>query len=226
MKMRFDIISANPGILESSLTNGLVSRAVKKKLIEVHVHNLRDYAEGKYRQIDDSPYGGGAGMILKPEPIFKCVKKLAGQRKYDEVIYFSPQGKRFSQKSANDFSLKSNLILICGHYKGIDERVIKKLVTLELSVGDYVLSCGDIAAMVFMDSVSRLIPGVLGDGESALSDTFQVESGFDSPQYTRPEKYEGLKVPEVLLSGNHAEISKWRNRKALAKYRKIKKLNK
>lgn len=226
MKSRFDIISANPAILDSSLTNGLISRAVKKKYAEVHVHNLRDYADGKYKQIDDTPYGGGAGMILKPEPIFRCAKRLMSERNYDEVIYFSPQGIRFDQKKANDFSLKRNIILICGHYKGIDERVIKKLVTLELSIGDYVLSCGDIAALAFIDSVTRLIPGVLGDGESALSDTFQVETGFDSPQYTRPEKFEGMKVPDVLLSGNHAEIKKWREKKAKAKYRKLKKLNK
>ncbi|MCE1164852.1 MAG: tRNA (guanosine(37)-N1)-methyltransferase TrmD [Bacteroidetes bacterium] len=226
MKIRFDIVSANPAILESSLTNGLISRAVRKKYIEVRVHNLREYADGRYKQIDDSPYGGGAGMILKAEPIFRCINKLKAERSYDEVIYFSPQGVRFNQKRANDFSLKKNLLLLCGHYKGIDERIIKRLVTLELSIGEYVLSCGDIAALAFVDSVARLVPGVLGDGESALSDTFQTETGFDCPQYTRPEKYDGLKVPDVLLSGNHAEIKKWREKKALAKYRKIKKLNK
>ena len=224
--MRFDIISANPKILESSLTNGLISRVLKKGLISVQVHNLRDYAEGKYKQIDDLPYGGGAGMILKPEPIFKCVNMLKTKYEYDEIMYFSPQGKRLNQKIVNDFSLKKNMILICGHYKGIDERVIKRFVTTEISIGDYVLSCGDIAALVFIDSVSRLLPGALGDGESALTDTFQVESGFDCPQYTRPEKYDGLKVPEVLLSGNHSKINDWRNKKALSKYRKVKKLNK
>lgn len=224
--MRFDIISANTKILESSLSNGLISRANAKGLIQVKVHNLREYAEGKYKQIDDLPYGGGAGMILKPEPIFKCVKELLAENEYDEIIYFSPQGLRLNQKVANDFSLKSNLMLICGHYKGIDERVIKKFVTREISIGDYVLSCGDIAALVFLDSVVRLLPGALGDGESALTDTFQTETGFDFPQYTRPEKYEGLKVPEVLLSGNHKNISEWRIKKARAKFRKIKKLNK
>ncbi len=224
--MNFDIISANPNILECSVKNGLVSRAINKGIINVSIHNLRDYAEGKYRQIDDAPYGGGTGMILKPEPIFKAVKKLKTGSEFDEVIFFSPQGLRFNQKMANDFSLKKNLILICGHYKGIDERVISKLVTMEISIGDYVLSCGDLAAYVFIDAVSRLIPGVLGDGESAITDSFQVETGFDFPQYTRPEKYERLKVPDVLLSGNHKEINKWREKKAKAKYKKILKINK
>ena len=224
--MRFDIVSANPKILESSLTNGLISRVSSKGLIEIHMHNLREYAEGNYKQIDDTPYGGGAGMILKPEPIFKCVEGLMSEREYDEVIYFSAQGIKLKQKIANDFSLNSNLILICGHYKGIDERVIKKLVTKEVSIGDYVLSCGDVAALVFIDSVARLLPGALGDGESALTDSFQIESGFDCPQYTRPEKYKGMKVPDVLLSGNHNNINIWRNKKATAKFKKLRKLNK
>jgi tRNA (guanine37-N1)-methyltransferase len=224
--MRFDIVSANPKILESSLTNGLISRVSSKGLIEIHMHNLREYAEGNYKQIDDTPYGGGAGMILKPEPIFKCVEGLMSEREYDDVIYFSAQGIKLKQKIANDFSLKSNLILICGHYKGIDERVIKKLVTKEVSIGDYVLSCGDVAALVFIDSVARLLPGALGDGESALTDSFQIESGFDCPQYTRPEKYKGMKVPDVLLSGNHNNINIWRNKKATAKFKKLRKLNK
>ncbi len=224
--MRFDIVSANPKILESSLTNGLISRVSSKGLIEIHMHNLREYAEGNYKQIDDTPYGGGAGMILKPEPIFKCVEGLMSEREYDEVIYFSAQGIKLKQKIANDFSLNSNLILICGHYKGIDERVIKKLVTKEVSIGDYVLSCGDVAALVFIDSVARLLPGALGDGESALTDSFQIESGFDCPQYTRPEKYKGMKVPDVLLSGNHNNIIIWRNKKATAKFKKLRKLNK
>lgn len=224
--MRFDIVSANPKILDSSLTNGLISRVSSKGLIEIHMHNLREYAEGNYKQIDDTPYGGGAGMILKPEPIFKCVEGLMSEREYDDVIYFSAQGIKLKQKIVNDFSLKSNLILICGHYKGIDERVIKKLVTREISIGDYVLSCGDVAALVFIDSVSRLLPGALGDGESALTDSFQIESGFDCPQYTRPEKYKGMKVPDVLLSGNHNNINIWRNKKATAKFKKLRKLNK
>lgn len=224
--MRFEIISANAKIIESSFDHGLISRARKKKLVDVHVHELRNYAEGKYKQIDDSPYGGGTGMILKPEPVFRVVREIEKHNKFDEIIYFSPQGIRFNQKMANEFSLKKNLILICGHYKGIDERVISKLVTREISIGDYVLSCGDYAALVFIDSVSRLIPGVLGDGESAITDSFQVESGFDFPQYTRPEVYEKTRVPKILLSGNHKKINEWREKKAKAKYRRISKLNK
>ncbi|MDZ4712403.1 MAG: tRNA (guanosine(37)-N1)-methyltransferase TrmD [bacterium] len=224
--MRFDIISANTNILESSLKHGLVSRAIAKGIVEVHIHNLRDYADGSYKQIDDSPYGGGTGMILKPEPVFRVVKELKAKFEYDEIIYFSPQGTKLKQGRANEFSMKNNLMLICGHYKGIDERVIKKLVTKEISIGDYVLSCGDIAAYVFIDAVSRLIPGVLGDGESAITDSFQVETGFDHPQYTRPEVYEKMKVPKVLLSGNHKEINLWREKKAKAKYKKILKINK
>lgn len=226
MALRIDLISANPAITESSLSNGLISRAITKGHIQVFVHHLRDYADGKYRQIDDQPYGGGSGMVLKPEPIFRCVRKLIAERNYDDIIYLSPQGVRYTQKMANVYSLKNNLIIICGHYKGIDERVIKKLVTAEISIGDYVLSCGDIAAMVFTDSVARLIPGVLNDGESAMTDTFQADSGFDYPQYTRPDIYEKLKVPDVLLSGNHSEIEKWRKKKAVEKYRKFKKINK
>ncbi|MBK8380892.1 MAG: tRNA (guanosine(37)-N1)-methyltransferase TrmD [Ignavibacteria bacterium] len=205
---------------------GLISRAVKKGIIEIYVHHLRDYADGKYKQIDDTPYGGGSGMILKPEPVFRCVEGLKSKREYDEVIYFSPQGVKLDQKAVNEYSLKSNWILICGHYKGIDQRVINKLVTKEISIGDYVLSCGDIAAVVFSDAVSRLIPGVLGDGESAITDTFQVETGFDFPQYTRPEVYKRLRVPKVLLSGNHKEINNWREKKATSKYKKVFKINK
>jgi tRNA (guanine37-N1)-methyltransferase len=224
--MRFDIISANPKILESSLKHGLISRAEKKSLITAHIHNLRDYAEGKYKQIDDIPYGGGTGMILKPEPMFRCISSLLEQRKYDEIIYLSPQGKRFDQSMANELSLRENILFICGHYKGIDERVVKKFVTMEISIGNYVLSCGDIAAHVVIDAITRLIPCALGDGESAITDSFQVETGFDFPQYTRPAVYERLSVPKVLLSGNHKEIDEWRSKKAKAKFRKIKKINK
>ncbi|MBK6877397.1 MAG: tRNA (guanosine(37)-N1)-methyltransferase TrmD [Ignavibacteria bacterium] len=224
--MRFDIVSANPKILESSLKHGLISRAENKSLISTHIHNLRDFAEGKYKQIDDIPYGGGTGMILKPEPFFRCIISLLEQRKYDEIIYLSPQGRKFNQPLANELSLRENLLLICGHYKGIDERVIKKFVTMEISIGNYVLSCGDIASLVVIDAVARLIPGTLGDGESAITDSFQVETGFDFPQYTRPAVYERLSVPKVLLSGNHKEIDLWRSKKAKTKFRKIKKINK
>jgi len=223
--MRIDIISANPGILESSIKNGLLSRAIKKGYAEVLLHNLRDYAEGNYRQIDDEPYGGGSGMILKPEPFYKCIKSLISERLYDDIIYFTPQGKLFEQKDTNRFSLQKNLILICGHYKGVDERVIDEFVTFQISIGEYVVSCGDIAALVFADSVIRLIPGVLHDGESALTDTFQSAEVFDPPQYTRPEIFSGRKVPEVLLSGNHREIKKWRYSKSEERLLKYKKIN-
>jgi tRNA (guanine37-N1)-methyltransferase len=216
--MRIDIVSANPKILECAVSHGLTSRAIEKQYAEIVIHNLRDYSEGSYKQIDDSPYGGGAGMILKPEPIFKCVNKLKSEREYDEVIYFSPQGEMYNQSMANYYSLKGNLICICGHYKGIDQRVIDNLVTKEISIGNYVISCGDLAGYIFIDSVLRLIPGVLGDSESAITDSFQVEEVFDAPQYTRPEEYEGHKVPDILLSGNHAKIREWREQKALEKY--------
>lgn len=221
--MRIDIVSANPKILECAISHGLTSRAIDKKFAEVHIHSLRDYAEGSYKQIDDLPYGGGAGMILKPEPIFKCVNKLKSERNYDEVIYFSPQGEMYDQKMANYYSLKAgkeNILCICGHYKGVDQRVIDMLVTKEISIGNYVVSCGDLAAYVFIDSILRLIPGVLGDSESAITDSFQVEEVFDAPQYTRPEEFEGEKVPEILLSGNHAKIREWREQKAREKYEK------
>lgn len=223
--MRVDIISANPDILESTIRSGLISRAIKKGYLEVLLHNLRDYAEGKYRQIDDEPYGGGSGMILKPEPFFRCIDKLMCERKYDEIIFFTPQGKIFKQKEANKYSMKENFILICGHYKGIDERVIKRYVTSEISIGEYVISCGDIAAIVFTDAISRLIPGVLNDGESAMTDTFQTAEIFDAPQYTRPEEYEGMKVPEILLSGNHSEIRNWRERQSEERQRRYSEIN-
>ena len=224
--MRIDVISAVPALLKSPLNESILKRAQKKKLVSIHVHNLRKYAEGKYRQVDDKPFGGGAGMVLKPEPVFRCMEKLLSKRTYDEVIFLTPQGKKFSQKKANKLSLARNLILICGHYKGVDQRVIDKFVTSELSIGDYVLTGGEIAASVVIDSVVRLIPGVLGDGESALSDSFQTESGFDSPLYTRPAVYNDMKVPQVLLSGNHAEIEKWRFERGKKKYQNVKKRNK
>ena len=221
--MRIDIISANPDIIKSSLNYGLIARAVKKKYLEIYMHNLRDYSKGKYKQIDDEPYGGGAGMVLMAEPFFKCIDKLQSEREYDEIIFLSPQGELFNQKTANNFSLKENYLFICGHYKGIDQRVIDKYVTKEISIGNYVLSNGDIAAVIIIDAIVRLIPGVLGDGESAITDTFQVETIFDYPQYTRPEEIDGLKVPEVLLSGNHKKISEWREEQAIKKFKNKKK---
>ncbi|HRE40960.1 MAG TPA: tRNA (guanosine(37)-N1)-methyltransferase TrmD [Ignavibacteria bacterium] len=219
MALKIDIISANINILESNLKHGLISRAIKEKLIEVKVYDLRNYADGNYKQIDDTPYGGGAGMVLKPEPFFKCISELIKKTDYDEIIYFSPQGYLFNQSVANNYSLKNNILILAGHYKGIDQRVIDKFVTKEISIGEYVLSCGDIAALVFTDAISRLIPGVLNDAQSALSDSFQNEEIFDAPVYTKPENYEGLNVPEILLSGNHKLISEWRMEKGHQNYK-------
>ncbi len=221
--MRIDVISAVVNILQSPLNESILKRAQDKKIAEIVLHNLRDYADGNYRQLDDKPFGGGAGMVLKPEPIFKCISKLLAERKYDEIIYLSPQGKKFNQKRANALSLSENIIIICGHYKGIDQRVIDKFVTKEISIGDYVVTGGEVAAIVVIDAIVRLLPGVLGDSESALTDSFQIESGFDAPVYTRPAEYEGMMVPEVLLNGNHKQINEWRHQQGETKYSKTKK---
>ncbi len=220
--MRIDVISAVVKILDSPLNESIIKRAREKKIAEIVIHDLRDYAEDKYRHVDDKPFGGGAGMVLKPEPLFKCINSLLSQREYDEIIYLSPQGKKFNQKRANTLSLKNNLMIICGHYKGIDQRVIDKFVTSEISIGDYVITGGETAAIVVIDAVVRLLPGVLGDSESALTDSFQTDAGFDAPVYTRPAEYEGMKVPEVLLGGNHKEIAQWREETGMKKYRKVK----
>ena len=212
--MNFDIISANSNILECSFKNGLISRAVKKDIIKLRIHNLRDYAEGKYKQIDDAPYGGGTGMILKPEPIFKAVNKLKTETEFDEVIFFSPQGLRFSQSMANEYSLKKNLILICGHYKGIDERIRENFVTKEISIGDYVLSGGELPAAILVDAIGRLLPGVLNDETSALTDSFQ-DNLLAPPVYTRPVDFRGWKVPDILMSGDHKKIEEWRHEQSL-----------
>ena len=220
--MRIDVISAVVKILEAPLNESIIKRAQEKGLAEIVLHNLRDYATDKFRHVDDKPFGGGAGMVLKAEPLFSCLDKLLGERKYDEVIYLSPQGAKFTQKKANMLSLKKNLLFICGHYKGIDQRVIDKYVTKEISIGDYVITGGEAAAIVVIDSIVRLLPGVLGDSESALTDSFQVESGFDAPVYTRPAEIDGMKVPEVLLGGNHKEIAAWRAEQGKKKYSKVK----
>lgn len=224
--MRIDVISAVVKIFEGPLSESILKRAQDKKIAQIVLHNLRDYADGTYRQVDDKPFGGGAGMLLKPEPLFKCLNKLLAEREYDEVIYLSPQGVQFNQKRANALSLSENLILICGHYKGIDQRVIDKFVTKEISIGDYVITGGETAAIVVIDAIVRLLPGVLNDSESALTDSFQTESGFDAPAYTRPAEYEGLKVPEVLLNGNHKDIAAWRLAEGKKKYTRVKRIKK
>ena len=209
--MRIDIISAVPQLLKSPLSESILKRAQEKGLAEIAVHDLRFYAHDKHKIIDLPPYGGGSGMILKPEPIFECVEKLQSERVYDEIMYVTADGEQFNQKMANDLSLKKNLIILCGHYKGIDQRVREILVTKEISIGDYVLTGGELAAMVIADAVIRLIPGAIGDGESALTDSFQ-DGLLDSPSYTRPPEFRGMKVPEVLLGGNHKEVAKWKEK--------------
>lgn len=216
--MRIDMITGFPRLLAGPLKESILKQAQEKGLVEIVVHDLRDYTRDKHRTIDDTPYGGGAGMVLKPEPIFECIEALRAKRNYDEVIFMTPEGERFTQRLANEVSLKRNLILLCGHYKGIDERVREALVTREISIGDYVLTGGELPALVLVDAVVRLLPGVLGDAESALEDSFQ-RNRLDYPHYTRPPEYRGMKVPDVLLTGHHVEIAKWRESQALERTR-------
>lgn len=211
--MRIDIVAAIPDLMRSPLEHSIMMRARDKGLLEVHLHDLRTYGIGKARQIDDYPYGGGAGMVMKPEPIFECIENLQSEREYDEVIYMSPDGDVLHQKMVNKLSLKQNLIILCGHYKGVDQRVRDALITKEISIGDYVLSGGELAAVVLVDSIGRLIPGVLGDESSALEDSFQDDL-LAPPIYTRPADFRGMKVPDVLLSGHDARIREWREEKA------------
>ncbi|MEK9913101.1 MAG: tRNA (guanosine(37)-N1)-methyltransferase TrmD [Flavobacteriaceae bacterium] len=212
--MRIDIITAVPDLLDSLLGHSIVKRAVEKKLFELQIHSLREEGLGKYRQIDDYPYGGAAGMVLMAEPLDRMLTKLSEQRTYDAIIYLTPDGELWTQNAANQFSLKGNIIMICGHYKGIDQRIRDLWVTHEISIGDFVLSGGEIAAAVLTDSIVRLLPGVLGDMESALSDSFQ-DSLLAPPVYTRPAEFKGLKVPEVLMSGNFKAIETWNEEEAI-----------
>ncbi|NML69099.1 tRNA (guanosine(37)-N1)-methyltransferase TrmD [Chryseobacterium sp. RP-3-3] len=212
--MRIDIISVLPELMESPFQTSILRRAMDKGLVEVHFHQLRDWAINKHRQIDDEPYGGGAGMVMMIEPIDKCISELKSQREYDEVIYLTPDGVTLNQKIANTLSIKNNLIFLCGHYKGIDQRLRDLHITKEISIGDYVLTGGELAACVLADSIIRLIPGVLNDEQSALTDSFQDDL-LSPPIYTRPEVYKGLEVPKVLLSGNFGMIEEWRHDEAL-----------
>ncbi|MDW3212105.1 MAG: tRNA (guanosine(37)-N1)-methyltransferase TrmD [Reichenbachiella sp.] len=207
--MRIDIISCVPATFSGLIDQSILKRAGEKGLAEIHIHDLRDYAINKHNQIDDYAFGGGAGMVLMIEPIDKCIAKLKSERDYDEVIYMSPDGKTLSQGISNELSLKKNLILLCGHYKGVDERVREHLVTREISIGDYVLTGGELAAAVVADSVIRLLPGVMNDETSALTDSFQDDL-IAPPVYTRPAEYKDWKVPEVLTSGHQAKIEAWR----------------
>jgi tRNA (guanine37-N1)-methyltransferase len=219
--MRIDLVTALPELVRSPLAHSILKRAQEKGLVAVHVHDLRRWGLGRYRQIDDAPYGGGGGMVLRPEPLFASVEALteALGRPYDEVVYLTPDGERLDQPLANALSLREHLLLIAGHYKGIDQRVRDALVTREVSIGDYVLSGGELPALVLIDAVARLVPGVLGDAGSALSDSFQ-DGLLDAPAYTRPPAFRGMAVPAVLRSGDHEAILAWREHERLAKTRR------
>lgn len=218
--MRFDIISAVPELLTGLLGYSIPKRACDKGLAEIFIHNLHDYGFGKHKQIDDYPFGGGAGMVLMAEPLSKVIEELLAARKYDQVIYMTPDGTSLKQSLSNKLSLGENLLIICGHYKGIDQRVRDLYVSMEISLGDFVLSGGEVAAAALVDSVIRLIPNVLGDGESALSDSFQDDL-LAPPLYTRPELFQGLSVPPVLTSGNHSKISEWKHAQSLERTLKM-----
>lgn len=223
--LKIDIITAVPKLLESPFQHSIVKRAIDKKLVKINIINLRDYASDKYKSVDDYMYGGGAGMVMMIEPIAKCIEKLKKNLRirsgseYDEIIYMSPDGELFNQKAANELSMKKNLIILCGHYKGVDERVRDHFITREISIGDYVLSGGELPAAVVCDSIIRLLPGAISDETSALTDSFQ-DGLLSPPAYTRPADYKGMKVPSVLLSGNTREVEEWRHEKSLERTQK------
>lgn len=206
--MRIDIITVLPAMIEGFCNESILARAQKKELAEIHLHNLRDYSADKWKRVDDYPYGGFAGMVMQCEPIDRCISALKAERDYDEVIFTSPDGEQFNQHVANDLSMKQNLIILCGHYKGIDHRIREHLITREISIGDYVLTGGELAAAVMADAIVRIVPGVISDEQSALSDCFQDDM-LSAPIYTRPAEYKGWKVPDILLSGNEAKIKDW-----------------
>ena len=212
--MRIDIITVVPELLKSPFESSILKNSIDKGIVNVKIHNLREYSNNKYKSVDDYQFGGGAGMVLMIEPIDKCISKLKNERQYDEVIYLSPDGEKLDQSISNKFSLFNNLIILCGHYKGIDQRIRDNLITKEISIGDYVLSGGELAAAVLCDSIIRLIPGVIGDETSALTDSFQ-DNLLSSPIYTRPREYKGWEVPKILISGNTKKIEKWRMEKSI-----------
>ena len=218
--MRIDIITVLPEMIKGFINESILARAQKKGLAEIHLHNLRDYTNDKWRRVDDYPYGGFAGMVMQCEPLDNAISALKKERDYDDVIYVSPDGERFDQKIANDMSLQENLIILCGHYKGIDQRVRDHLITREISVGDFVLTGGELAAAVIADAVVRLVPGVISDDQSALSDCFQDDL-LAAPIYTRPADYKGWKVPDILLSGNEAKIKQWEMDQALERTKRL-----
>jgi len=212
--MRVDIITLHPALIEEVFKHSMIKRAIQKELVEVHLHNLREFGFGKHKQADDYAFGGGAGMVMMIEPIDNCIEKLKAERTYDEIIYMSPDGEEFCQPMANQLSSLKNIIILCGHYKGIDERIRQYLVTKEISIGNYVLTGGELAAAVVVDAIVRLIPGVLNDSQSALSDSFQDDL-ISPPVYTKPFEYKGWAVPDILLSGHQAKIEEWKMEQSL-----------
>ena len=216
--MRIDILTLFPSMMTMFFEESILSRAQKKGLVEVHFHDLHQYSLTRYGSVDDYPYGGGAGMVMAVEPLANCIEQLQRERRYDDVIYTAPDGEMLSQNMSNQLSLKENIMILCGHYKGVDERIREHFITKEISIGDYVLTGGELAAAVICDSVIRLVPGVIGDEESALSDSFQ-DGLVAPPEYTRPPEFRGWRVPEILLSGNHAKIEQWRYDQAVERTR-------
>ena len=212
--MRIDIITIFPDFFKNTLDFSIIKKAQEKKIVDFHIHNLRDYSENKQKSIDDYQFGGGAGMVMNIQPIYNCINNLKIKRKYDEVIYLTPDGEKLNQGLCNSLSLNQNIILLCGHYKGVDHRIREHLITKEVSIGDYVITGGELAACILSDAIVRLIPGVISDETSALNDSFQ-DNMLPPPIYTRPSDFNGWKVPEVLLSGNQSEIEKWRDKKAI-----------
>jgi len=218
--MRIDIITVLPELLESPLNHSILKRAKEKGLVEINVINLRDFAKDKYRTVDNYAFGGGSGMVMMIEPVYSAIQKLRSERDYDEIIYASPDGEKFTQKIANQLSLKNNIIILAGHYKGIDQRIRDHLITREISIGDYVLSGGELPAAIMTDAIIRLIPGAISDEQSALSDSFQDDL-LAPPVYTRPSEFRGWKVPDILLSGNTAQIEKWRHEQSVERTSKL-----
>jgi tRNA (guanine37-N1)-methyltransferase len=218
--MRIDILTVLPELLYSPLNHSIVKRAREKGLVEINILNLRDFTKDKYKTVDDYAFGGGAGMVMMIEPVYKAIERLRSERNYDEIIYTSPDGEKLTQKTANTLSLKNNIIILAGHYKGIDQRIRDHLITREISIGDYVLSGGEIPAAVITDAIVRLIPGAISDEQSALSDSFQDDL-LAPPVYTRPSDFMGWKVPDILLSGNTAEIEKWRHEQSVERTKKL-----
>lgn len=218
-KMRIDLITAFPDMCITVINTSIMRIAREKQLVDVQIHNLHDYADNKFKHIDDKPFGGTAGMIIKCQPVFDCIEKLKSEREYDEIIYMTADGEPLKQTISNELSLKKNIILLAGHYKGIDQRIRDVLITREISIGDYVLSGGELPALILADSIIRLLPGAISDAESALEDSF-MDGLLEAPNYTRPAEFRGYKVPEILLSGNHKKISEWKEQQAIEKTKK------